>query len=332
MRKCSRILLAIGAALLMVVAVMKSQAVIQGAKDGLTLCMQVIIPSIFPFLFFSMLMCNYWKGIHLRFLTPICNATGIPENAQSILLLAVIGGYPVGAQAVVQAYNSHYIQKNKAQRLLGFCNNAGPSFIFGLLGTMFENQIIPLLLWLIHIGSAMIVGALLPNKQSNSHALQSSNKENIPGLLRAALQITAIICGWVIIFRILLCLLDEWLLLQAGPLLRVIIYGLLELSNGCVALPLIGLESIRFIVASAMLSAGGLCVLMQTKSVTGDIGICTYLTGKVMQTALSVFLSCLISPFVFQSFPPISIILVSLFCFFVTLFAVKRKKVVALCA
>jgi len=306
--------------------------VIQGAKEGLTLCLQVIIPSIFPFLFFAMLMCNYWKGVHVPFLSPICKATGIPEDAQSILLLGMIGGYPVGAQAIVQAHNSHSIQKSTAQRLLGFCNNAGPSFIFGLLGTMFESKLIPLLLWLIHIGSALLVGTLLPNKQSNSRTVQNSKKESIPGLLRTALQVTAVICGWVIVFRILLCLLDTLLLSQTEPILRVIIYGLSELSNGCIALPLICSESIRFTVASAMLSAGGLCVLMQTKSVIGDIGISTYLTGKVMQAALSIFLSCLISPFLFHDSLPILIIPISLFCFFITLFAVKRKKVVALCA
>lgn len=314
----------------MVLAILESEAVIKGAENGLTLCIQVIIPSIFPFLFLAMLMCGYWKGVRIPLFKPICKAVGIPVDAQSILLLAVVGGYPIGAQAVAQARNDQQISDATARRLLGFCNNAGPSFIFGLMGTIFENRYVPVLLWVVHIGSALIVGYLLPDKHCSYCTADRHETVSIPMILKNAVQVTTVICGWVILFRILITLLNTWLL-NLDPLLKTTIYGLLELSNGCVALSDIRSESIRFITAAALLSSGGLCVLMQTRSVTGDLGMGMYFPGKLMQTALSVLLSALICPFLYdRTAYPLPILICTVFCL-VYVFALKRKKVVALC-
>lgn len=318
--------------LVFVTALFRADSVIQGATDGLLLCLQVIIPSIFPFIFLSMLLCNYWKNINIPLLRPICKATGIPENMQSILLLAAIGGYPVGAQAVSQAYSDQSITKDQAKRLLGFCNNAGPSFIFGLLSTLFDRKIIVLTLWLIHIGSALFVGILLPNKQNAKKIELDYSCRPIPEILHSSLLVTGIICGWVILFRILLHFLETMLASVLDPTVLPILFGVLELSNGCIALNMIASEATRFIVASALLSMGGLCVAMQTVSVSGRLGTGAYFPGKIMQTSLSVFLSSLISIILFHSKLSLLPVLLSVLTFVITLTVVRRKKVVALCS
>ena len=50
-----------------------------------------------------------------------------------------------------------------------------------------------------------------------------------------------------------------------------------------------------------MLSFGGVCVVMQTCSVTGGLGIRTYLTGKLIQTFCSYVLAETVSIFLFPS-------------------------------
>ena len=138
-------MLPIGISLVFLIAIFHAPVVVAGAKDAIDLCLYVIIPSIFPFLFLSMLLCNYWSNIELPIMRPICRLVGIPEEEQSILLFALIGGYPVGAQVVAQAYHSGRISKRTAARLIGFCNNAGPSFVFGLMGVIFGGILIPAL-------------------------------------------------------------------------------------------------------------------------------------------------------------------------------------------
>lgn len=318
-------IMAIAAGMILIIAIFRSEDVMLGAGEGIQLCLQVIVPSIFPFLFLSMLLTNYWKTFRIPLLDPLCKAVGIPSQSQSILLLALIGGYPVGAQAIVQACQNGNISKKQAQRLLGFCNNAGPSFIFGLLGAFFENRFATALLWLIHIGSALLVGVVLPGKTSKGISKTDEVNLNTTNILRNAMQVTFTICGWVVIFRILIYLLYDKLQ-QLSPIVCTVLCGALELSNGCVSLSLVSSECIRFIIASFMLGCGGLCVFMQTKSVTEKIGTGSYFPGKLMQAAVSVGLAALICPFIYEENISPLLIILPVIIFSTTLFALYKKK------
>ena len=51
------------------------------------------------------------------------------------LLMGLISGYPLGAKVCCELYQNKSITKTDAERLLAFCNNAGPVFITGTVGT-----------------------------------------------------------------------------------------------------------------------------------------------------------------------------------------------------
>ena len=55
----------------------------------------------------------------------------------------------------------------------------------------------------------------------------------------------------------------------------------------------------RFLAASTLLSFGGICVLMQTRAVTGSLGIKSYLKGKLLQALISLILSFALGAFIF---------------------------------
>lgn len=112
--------------------------------------------------------------------------------------------------------------------------------------------------------------------------------------LRLSIQTVAYVCGWVILFRILIAFIKRWFLWILPVPIQVIVFGILELSNGCCELYLIQEESIRFIIASCLLAFGGLCVLMQTISVTGGLSLRYYYRGKVMQTMYSLIISWIV--------------------------------------
>jgi hypothetical protein len=80
----------------------------------------------------------------------------------------------------------------------------------------------------------------------------------------------------------------------------VAITGLLELANGCCDLINIPTESVRFILCCAMLSSGGICVLIQTLSVTKELGIGWYIPGKLLQSSITIIISTLIAPILFH--------------------------------
>ena len=79
------------------------QAASQGVRDGLTLCGQVVIPSLFPFLALSSFLVQ--SGLAQRaghLLEPITKLLfRLPGAAGSAILMSLIGGYPVGAAHAV---------------------------------------------------------------------------------------------------------------------------------------------------------------------------------------------------------------------------------------
>ena len=134
---------------------------LSGAQEGISLCLYTVIPSIFPFMFFTNLLFPILTGGKSRIFSPLGKLCHIPSGAEPILLLGLLGGYPLGAQAVTAAWKNRSISKDTAKRMLGFCSNAGPSFIFGVCSGLFFDPKAIWILWFIHIISALIVGSIL---------------------------------------------------------------------------------------------------------------------------------------------------------------------------
>lgn len=322
--------------LVMTLLILDAKTALLGAKEGITLCLYTVVPSLFPFFIVSVMLTSCLTGITIVFLRPLGKLCGIPNGAESILLLGFLGGYPVGAQSVTDAYKQGQLEQKDAHRMLGFCSNAGPAFLFGMIGPLFSSPIIPWVLWLIHILSALIVGMILPNKQHSTCNLSAIPTLSLPQALERSLRIMANVCGWVIAFRVILAVLNRWILWIVPVGWQPLMSGLLELSNGCQALRALSSEALRFIISSAILGFGGLCVGMQTISVTGDLGTGLYFPGKLLQAIFSVLMALLTQPYLFHSSPRQSISAQLSLMFAVGILLIfcllcRRKKVVALC-
>lgn len=284
---------ALAAAAGMLVLIFDSRAALNGAREGIDLCIRTLIPSLFPFFVLSTLLTGSMIGQPIGILRPVCELCGIPEGAESLLAVGLLGGYPVGAQNIAQAYRTGNISKSDAERMLAFCNNAGPAFIFGILGQMFSKPYIPWLLWGIHAVSALLVGILLSKVRGISASL-SVRVVSVSDALESSVRVMALVCGWVILFRMILTILEQWILWMAPDTIQIVIAGIMELSNGCVQLSIVQPEGLRFLLASVMLSAGGLCVTMQTVSVVRGLSLKVYFRGKIMQSVFSFLLSSLL--------------------------------------
>lgn len=229
-------------------------------------------------------------------LSPLRKICGIPMGAEPIMLLGFLGGYPIGAKTVSSAYRSGAINREDANRMLGFCNQAGPAFIFGIAGAIFEYSWIPIMIWGIIILSALITGFLLPGRSSLKCQYK---KQTMNNPLESAIRAMASVCGWVILFRVLLQILNRWLLWIFPTEMCAVIAGILELTNGCILLNGIQNKAIQFIALTGMLSFGGICVAMQTVSVIDKLDYKTYFAGKLLQTVIATVLASLLSIILF---------------------------------
>lgn len=284
----------IAAALGVALLILDSKTALIGAQEGVSMCIQTVIPSLFPFFLFSILLTTSLMGRRIRLLNPICRLCRIPSGAESILIAGFLGGYPVGAQCVSQAFEAGQLSHRDARRLLGFCSNCGPAFLFGMAAAMFNQWWVPWVLWLIHIASAVLVGILIPGAPDPCSPAERQRVSAVEALNRS-LRIMAGVCGWVIMFRILITFIQRWFLWYVPPICQVAFSGLMELSNGCIALGEVQNISLRFVLCSGFLAFGGLCVTMQTLSVTSPrLDKSLYFPGKVLQCCISLALASVV--------------------------------------
>ena len=270
----------------MLMLILDSSTALNGAKEGLALCIQSLIPSLFPFFVLSSLLTGALLGTDLPFLRPIGKLLQIPDGCESLLIPGFLGGYPAGAQCIGQAFRQGNISEANARRLLLFCNNAGPSFLFGVLGPMFPEKWMLWALWGIQISAALFCARCFPGHQEKN-TVQRSTGISINEALSGSVRTMGAVCGWVVLFRTGIAFAGKWGLRSLPVAAQVLVTGLLELSNGCLGLLSVDDIRVRFLLCSAMLSLGGMCVAMQTASVIGSLSLCPYLGGKLLQCIFS---------------------------------------------
>lgn len=320
------------AAGLMLIVVLDTKTAAAGVRTGVTVCLETVIPSLFPFIVISKYISAGMVGHKIGILSSVAKLCGIPDKLESILGIGLIAGYPVGAQAVADAYAQGQISRKCANRLLGFCNNAGPAFIFGMAASLFPHSKAGWVTWLIQILSALYVGIILPGQADTLEGKYRENTASITTALETGVHSMAVICGWIVLFRVFLSYLDRYFVIP-NAIVKSAVIGFLDLSNGCLSLSNVSFLSCRFVLLNAMLSCGGICVWMQTGSVTKELSQKWFYIGKALQCLFSIFTAAFFQPFLFgeEVLKHRGLILIcSLIFLLIGTFLFTRKKVVAL--
>lgn len=320
------------AAIVMLIVIFDTKTATEGVRSGISVCLEAVIPSLFPFIILSKYLNAGMIGQRFRLISPFAKLCAIPDKLESILAIGLIGGYPVGAQAIADAHTKKHISRACGSRLLGFCNNAGPAFIFGMAAHLFQQGKLGWIAWLIQVLSALYVGIILPGTADVLEGEINQNSSSIITALETGVRSMAVICGWVILFRILVSYLDQYSVIQ-NPIIKSVIVGFLELSNGCLSLDNISSYSSRFILLNAMLSFGGICVWMQTGSAAKNLSQKWFYSGKILQCLFSMFVAAFLQPFLFEdeTLQCRNVIMLCCLTFLIIeTVLLKRKKVVAL--
>ncbi|MDD5864459.1 MAG: hypothetical protein PUD80_07490, partial [Firmicutes bacterium] len=248
--KRRRLFTGIGGCIGVLILILDAKTALQGAREGLTLCLKTVIPSLFPFFVLSILFTSSLLGSSIPLLRPLGWLCGLPKGAESLLIPAFLGGYPVGAQSVAEACRSGQLSKAQAQRLLAFCNNAGPAFLFGMAGAMFPRKWMAWALWGIHIAGAVFTALIIPARDTSPVTMPEKAPLSPADAVNKGVKVMAAVCGWVILFRVLLAFLNRWILWMLPAAAQVALTGLLELSNGCCELMAVSDVPSRFCICA----------------------------------------------------------------------------------
>lgn len=160
-----------------------------------------------------------------------------------------------------------------------------------------------LLLWGIHLLSALVIGLVNRPKEAPNAALPPIQRANASGAVveavrsagQAVLQITMFVAAFSVLARLLT--LASAHILPDG--VCTVLTGMLELSGGIAALANLPIAlRWKLALASFFLGFGGLCVWMQTQAVLAPAGLsgCGMLLAKLAQGLLAALITFFLAP------------------------------------
>lgn len=282
------------------------QEVSAAVTEGLRLSVSVLIPSLFPFFIcVNLTSALGLTGVLARVFAPVMRRMFHVSGAGcTAVLCGAAGGYPSGAQCVAALYREGQLSRAEAEYLLLFCNNAGPAFLFGAVGTVLGIGMTGcLLLWEIHLLSALVIGLVNRPKEAPKAALPPVQRANASGAVveavrsagQSVLQITMFVAAFSVLARLLTMAAAH--ILPDG--VCTVLTGMLELSGGIAALAAMPIAlRWKLALASFFLGFGGLCVWMQTQAVLAPAGLsgCGMLLAKLAQGLLAALITFFLAP------------------------------------
>lgn len=266
----------------------------KGVSDGLNMCSDILIPSLFPFLFLSCLMGKYVPrgSVAEAFDRFLGAAFGLDTACFSVFLMSISGGFPVGGKMVKQLFQSGEIDKDTARRLLLFCVNPGPAFAVTAVGvSLFSSRSTGLIIYASVVLSNAIIAFLtrfvfekplkpvLTGKDSISisRAFCESGASAASGMLN--------ICCYVLLFS---CACEMLGAIIKNAAVLDFFTAVMEVTNGCKRLA----QQNNIPLIAGITAFGGLSVLFQIWECieTAGLSLRYYLTSRTVSGFLSVII------------------------------------------
>ena len=272
---------------------------IEYAKEAMELCYNMIIPTLFPFFICSGLLIysGFSESISKVFAPVMKPLFNVNPNGSAAFVLGIISGYPLGAVTVCNLYQGFYISKTEAERMLGFCNNSGPLFILGSVGIgMYFSIEVGIMLYLVHIISAILVGFILRFYKKNDYLAprtQITVRENsalagFGDVLENSLKSILNVCGAVIFFSVVSRLFLDFVHLKEQYM--ALIYGICEFASGAFKVSALDVDFVsKMVLSSFIVGFAGISVHIQVLAVVSkhSLSIRPYILGKLLHGAIS---------------------------------------------
>ena len=268
-------------------------------KDGMRLAVECVIPTSLPFMIISDLYICYGKPENIR-LIKVCleRFLSIPINGLAPFICGNIGGFPIGAKMVADAYVLGRLTKEEAERLISLCNNPSCAFIIGGvgLGIYKDLHIGFLLLISIYLSTVLCCIVTKPNRDKMHLSSESlEQKYNFVESVKKSGTSCISIISFISIFSLINKTIGKYV---KSPILIYAFSAVLEVTNAVKIFAFskdIPFEFSIFLSAFS-LGFGGVCVGLQSTVFTSgtDLKMRKYYTLKIVEGVIAACISSLI--------------------------------------
>lgn len=277
-------------------------SITQGITDGMTICFNVILPSLFPFMIVSAYIIKSGAlGFLYKLFYPLTRfVLKLPLCTASVIIMGFIGGFPVGARMTTLLLESGQITENQAKRLLLFCINGGPAFVITAVGVkMLGSNKAGVIIFISLCIASLIIGfisSFFDDKKTTDKRIENSMQSPLVALSASVtdgVQSILSVCAWVVLFSgITECV--KALSISDNTYWAMV--SLLEVTKGCTLLA----GKMGIPVITAAIGFGGFCVHCQVFSYIKESGLkyryffvsrvlCAALSGIICHLLLIIF-------------------------------------------
>ena len=264
----------------------------EGSKTAIIIWANSIIPVLLPFFIFS------------EFIKNTGNLQSLPPGIYPFVM-AFLSGYPMGAKAVGDFVREGRLTSEQGRFVLSYSLVTGPAFIIFTVGTFIGSREGALIVASAHYGGALLNSLLYMSEKGKMRSKgtvipggSSDYLENFSRAIGAGFKDMAMILAYLMFFTIGINLMEK-----AG--LSAIIHnqaasaclkGIMEMTIGTNMVGLCDISmAYKVIMASALVSFGGLSVIGQSMSMTrgSGLGLREIISIKATHCIIAVILAAL---------------------------------------
>lgn len=262
---------------------------VSGARYGLILWFDSIIPTLFPFFVITRLI------IELN----LCPKRLLPYYP---VLIGLLSGYPNGALTIGELVKRGQISVHKGQYLLVICNNASPVFLISFIGFICLNNVWgKYVIWLCVIAASFITYMLIYKKDGAINIKNTKEPAEIPAgsvslhcifeqIIMKSFEVLVMVGAYIILFSIIAHII---MTLNIPEICTIITAGILEITTGMNLLSDASLSDMyKYIIAAGICGFGGMSAILQSKGVicASGLSITKYILHKIICTVISCIL------------------------------------------
>ena len=311
--KIKKAALASGVIGCMFILLIRPQASLRGAGDGLLLWYRTLFPTLMPFMVLSnfIVLTGCAKPIG-RLLSPLTRLLRLPVQAGYCILVGLLCGYPMGAYVCAGLNVIGEINDADTEYLAPVCNNVSPMFMISYiaLGCLGDSKYILSVMLSLIGGSVlgmfllriMIPAGIHTTKKrtapkieaaispKHSISVSAALNQSIENALMASLKL----CIYVMLFSVAGSLINELDFLN--DITKAGLVSLCEITAGLNKLTLLNIPiRIKFMLMMVYTAFGGFSSVFQTMSLSSGAHFNTgkYIAYKVV-TALATALLVLL--------------------------------------
>ena len=264
-------------------------------QEGLRLCAENVIPSLFPHLvlselFVSNLSFQNKDSLFSRFFFRLFR---LPSAAALIMLIGAICGFPIGARLSSKFYREGILDQKQAELLCAYANNTGPAFVISGVGAaLFGSLKLGVLFFLSEISASLIClffsSFFRKKKRHESKSPSLCTPCSFVEAVRSSCFAMLNICGFVLFFSLV-----TGMFCRIFSRFSLLFSSFLEVTNACKNASAIAFVSPKTASLFAVFSIGfgGLSAAMQSALCMKESALpfSFYLPRKFLQGILSVF-------------------------------------------